>query len=127
LANPLLIIAVDDEPVILMNVEDMLSDAGFRVIVACKGQDAIAVLEDADNSPVGIVTDIRLGESMDGWEVARRAREKHPEIAVVYMTADSAADWAAYGVPKSILVQKPFASAQLVTAMANLLNSQAMG
>jgi hypothetical protein len=38
------------------------------------------------------------------------------------MTGDSAADWTAEGVPNSILVQKPFAFTQVVTAISTLLN-----
>jgi hypothetical protein len=49
-------------------------------------------------------------------------RELNPDIAVVYMSADSGADWTAQGVPKSILVAKPFAISQISTALANLLN-----
>jgi DNA-binding response OmpR family regulator len=125
LTNPVLLLVVEDEPAILMMAEDVLQEAGFEVILAAKGDEALTTLDATENSPAGLVTDIRLGSGINGWEVARHAREKHPEIAVVYMTADSAADWAAYGVPKSVLVQKPFAGAQLVTAMANLLNDQA--
>jgi hypothetical protein len=44
-----------------------------------------------------------------------------PEMPVVYATADSAHEWPAQGVPKSVVVQKPYASAQLVTAISALL------
>jgi hypothetical protein len=39
------------------------------------------------------------------------------------MTAASADKWAANGVPSSILLTKPFAPAQLVTAVSQLLNA----
>lgn len=42
---------------------------------------------------------------------------------VVYMSGDSAEDWSSKGVPNSIMLSKPFAPAQLVTAISNLLNS----
>jgi hypothetical protein len=38
------------------------------------------------------------------------------------MTADSAGEWGAHGVPNSVLVQKPFAVAQVITAISTLLN-----
>ena len=60
---------------------------------------------------------------MDGWDVARHAREGKPDMPVVYMTGDSADEWASKGVPNSILLTKPFAPAQLVTAVAQLLNT----
>lgn len=123
--NPKLLLVVEDEPAILLHMECVLEDAGFEVLVAAVGNEAIGVLDDAGTSPACLVTDIRLGRGMKGWDVARHAREKHPEIAVVYITGDSGADWAAYGVPKSLLVQKPFAGAQLVAAVTTLLNEQA--
>jgi hypothetical protein len=39
------------------------------------------------------------------------------------MTGDSAGGWSADGVPNSLLLQKPFATAQLTTAISTLLNS----
>jgi len=70
-----------------------------------------------------LVTDIQLRGVMDGWEAARRAREIDPEFPIVYMTGGNAADWPSRGVPNSILLTKPFAPAQLVTAVSQLLNA----
>jgi hypothetical protein len=39
------------------------------------------------------------------------------------MTGAAAEEWTSQGVPHSILLQKPFAPAQLVTAVSQLLNS----
>jgi hypothetical protein len=39
------------------------------------------------------------------------------------MTGDAADEWASKGVPESILLHKPFAPAQLVTAVSQLLNA----
>ena len=49
-------------------------------------------------------------------------KRDHPQFPVVYMTGDSAAEWDSIGVPNSILLTKPFAPAQLVTALSQLLN-----
>jgi CheY-like chemotaxis protein len=70
-----------------------------------------------------LVTDINLKGMMDGWKVAKAAREINPEFPIVYMTGVAAGDWPSHGVPNSILLQKPFASAQLVTAVSQLLNA----
>jgi CheY-like chemotaxis protein len=71
------------------------------------------------------VTDINLQGTMGGWEVAKRAREIEPEFPIVYMTGASTDEYASHGVPNSILLTKPFAPAQLVTAVSQLLNSAA--
>jgi CheY-like chemotaxis protein len=71
-----------------------------------------------------LVTDINLGSSnIDGWAVARHAREIDPSFPVVYMSGNDAADWASMGVPNSIMLEKPFAPAQLVTAVSQLINA----
>jgi two-component system cell cycle response regulator CpdR len=41
------------------------------------------------------------------------------------MSGDSAVEWASEGVPKSIMLAKPFAIVQLVTAVSQLLNDSA--
>jgi len=69
------------------------------------------------------VTDIALRGKIDGWDVARRAREIDPRFPVVYISG-AGGDWPSKGVPESVMLEKPFAPAQLVTAIANLLNNR---
>jgi len=69
-----------------------------------------------------LLTDIDLKGKLTGWDVARRARELDPEMPVIYMTGASADDWPSHGVPNSILLNKPFAPAQVVTAVSQVLN-----
>lgn len=82
------------------------------------------MLDAAECKYRALVTDINLGRNkLEGWEVARHVREIDPAFPVVYMSGDSAEDWASKGVPNSIMLAKPFAPAQLVTAVAQLLNA----
>lgn len=99
-----------------------LEDSGFDVLAVENGADALARLDAHGDAIKALVTDIRLGDGPSGWDVARRVRHDIPDLPVVYMTGDSGADWAAEGVPKSILVQKPFVPAQVLTAITTLLN-----
>ncbi|MET0377331.1 MAG: response regulator [Rhizorhabdus sp.] len=114
------LLVVDDEPLIRASLADALQDAGFNVIESSTGKHAVGMLVAPDIA--GIVTDIRLGAGPNGWDVARYARQQHPRIAVVYMTGDSASEWEAEGVPTSVMIQKPFAIARIVTAVSSLLN-----
>jgi DNA-binding NarL/FixJ family response regulator len=68
------------------------------------------------------VTDINLKGKMDGWEVARQARMIDPEFPIHLHQRSKRRRLAIQGVPKSIMLSKPFAPAQLVTAVAQLLN-----
>jgi hypothetical protein len=64
-----------------------------------------------------------LGGTINRWEIARAAREIDPGFPIVYMTGAAAEEWPSQGVPKSILLHKPFAPAQLVTAVSQILNA----
>jgi DNA-binding response OmpR family regulator len=70
-----------------------------------------------------LVTDVRLGGNLSGWDVAKRIRQKEPAFPVIYTIAHGADQWASHGVPNSILISKPYAPAQLITAVSNLLNT----
>lgn len=120
-AKPLLL--VEDEMLIAHPLEEALAEAGFDVQLASNGAEALEALETKDANISALVTDVRLPiDGPDGFELAHRARELSPRIVVVYMSGDSADDWASKGVPKSIMLAKPFAIAQLITAVSQLLN-----
>ncbi|MEH2595021.1 DNA-binding response OmpR family regulator [Bradyrhizobium sp. AZCC 1577] len=69
------------------------------------------------------MTDINIGRCITGWDVARQVREIDPDLPIAYMTGTSAEEWKSRGVPNSILLEKPFAPAQLLTAVSQLLNT----
>lgn len=83
------------------------------------GAAAIALLETPDADFVALVTDIDLRDDSTGWDVARRARELFPDLAIIYASGGSAHEWSSRGVPGSIMLPKPFALAQLVVAVSN--------
>ena len=117
------VLVVEDEHFIQGIVEEALNDGGFETVIASSGEQAIELLNGEGGKHRALVTDINLEKGkLDGWDVARCAREIDPEFPVVYMTGDKAEEWASKGVPNSILITKPFAPAQLVTAVSQLLN-----
>lgn len=118
------VLVAEDEALIRAALVEALQDGGYSVLEAESGSAAIEQLENVDHLR-GLVTDIRMGAGADGWEVAHRARERFPNIPVVYVTGDSAADWSANGVPTSVVLQKPFATSELVAALANQAIAQA--
>jgi DNA-binding response OmpR family regulator len=70
-----------------------------------------------------LVTDVALKGRLNCWEVASKIREADPGFQVIYISGARADEWAAKGVPNSVMLTKPFAPAQLVTAVSQLLNS----
>jgi DNA-binding response OmpR family regulator len=120
LDKPMLLL-VEDEALIAVALEQELADAGFEVLLVHDGQEAVSQIDQDVHRFSGLITDIRL-PAVDGWFIARHARELVPTMPVVYMSGDSAADWAVNGVPNSIMLSKPFAMAQLTAAIAKLIN-----
>jgi CheY-like chemotaxis protein len=117
-----LVFIVEDEVLLHMPLSDALEEGGYTVEFAVNGEDAIQKFEAPDAHYGALVTDVQLGGKLTGWDVARRARELFPMLPVVYMTGAAASEWGSSGVPNSMLVQKPFAPAQIVTAVSQLLN-----
>jgi DNA-binding response OmpR family regulator len=116
------ILVVEDEVLLLLMVQSALEEGGFGVVTAASGAAAIRLLNAQDPPFRALVTDVNLGRGESGWDVAKHAREIDPCIAVIYVSAHGTADWASHGLPKSVMIGKPFAEAQLMTAVSSLLN-----
>jgi DNA-binding response OmpR family regulator len=120
--SAVLILVVEDDAVAGGELKRALEDAGFRVLLVQSGEKASSTFDENAGEVGGLVADVKLGGNVSGWDVARHAREVNQDLPVVYITGFSAEDWPSQGVPKSILVQKPFAPAQIITAISSLLN-----
>ena len=119
----LVIMVVEDSPEIQTLIDEALREGGFDPAITASGEEAVTLLRGNRDHYRALVTDVNLKGTMNGWEVARQAREIDPTFPVVYMTGAAADEWASHGVPNSILLTKPFAPAQLVTAISQLLNA----
>ncbi|QTC90866.1 response regulator [Brevundimonas goettingensis] len=118
------VFVVDDEALVLLTIEHAMEDGGFDHKTVLSAEDALTLLEKEGETCRALVTDVNLGGKLTGWDVARSAREQLPTLPVVYVTGDSAHEWAAHGVPNSVLISKPFVAAQIVNAVAGLLNTE---
>lgn len=118
---PPILLYVEDEILIQHGVAASLEDAGFKVLIADSGEQALRMLATQCSELRGLVTDVNLGEGADGWDVAREARKLIGGLPVVYVSAASDQEWTSQGVPGSTMITKPFASAQLIVAISSLL------
>jgi len=116
------VLVVEDDDLIQHILEDALTEAGFGIQKAFNARDAITLLGASDTHFRALITDIELKSEMTGWDVARHARTISPDLPVVYASS-SGHDWESLGVPNSIMVRKPFAPAQVVTAVSQLINA----
>lgn len=118
-----LVLIAEDEAEIRNLLQDTFEDGGFDVYLVSTGEEAIAALDEQGDNLRAVVSDINLGGKATGWDVARHARQLKADMPVVYMTGTEGSDWAALGVPNSILITKPFAPTQVLTAVSQLLNA----
>ncbi|RVG11089.1 response regulator [Sinorhizobium meliloti] len=112
------IVLVGDEGLLLLEFEEALTAGGFDVVCFSSGAKAITYLASKGCRAEGVVTDIRLSDPSTNTAT---------EMAVVYISGDSAAEWAINGVPNSMMLEKPFAMAEMITAVDQLLNDRSTG
>ena len=77
------ILLVDDEAAITDNLAPFLKRAGFSVVVASTGEEALARLPAV--SPDLVVLDVLL-PGMDGREVLRRVRQERRQVPIILLT-----------------------------------------
>jgi CheY-like chemotaxis protein len=122
-AAKLAVLVVDDEALIRDVVQAALEEDGYEVVAADSGRAAISILEAHGADYRILVTDVALGQGSNGWDVARRARELYPDVAVVYISGAHLNDYASQGVANSIVVDKPFGVAQIQAEVAGLIGA----
>ncbi len=114
------VLLVEDQPLVMLTIQANLEDAGWTVVPASDGNEAIDFLNGSTTSLVALVTDIQLGYGgLNGWGLAEAARATRSELPVIYMTADSA-DMSGMAVSGSMVLQKPGVFRELLTAIDQL-------
>lgn len=99
-----IVLVVEDEWLLRMELADELLMAGWQVREATNGEEALAVLE-REAKVDFLITDIRLGGAKTGWDVADAFRSRHPEGAVIYVSANP--DLAVRRAQGSVFLGKP--------------------
>jgi len=118
-----IVLVVEDEETLQEIVHDVLKKSGVDSTTVASGQEAVAMIESCVVKYSALVTDVNIKGPIKGWEIARLVRQIDPVFPIVYITVAAADEWASEGVPNSILLKKPFALAQLVTVVSQLLNA----
>ena len=82
--QPLSVLAVDDEELLVRLVAISLSSLGHQVSTATSGEEALELLERARYDV--LISDLGLGTGMNGWELAGTVRHRWPETRFVLAT-----------------------------------------
>ena len=127
-AAPKRILVAEDEPSIVVSLEFLLKGAGYEVVIARDGGEALAAAE--GRMPDLMVLDIML-PVVNGFEVCRRIRQ-NPSLQhtpILLLTARGRESEIAKGLAlgATAYMTKPFATRELITTVAELLAGAAAG
>lgn len=101
------LLLVDDDPVTLDLLKEVLSKEGYRVSTALSGEEAISL--GMDHLFDLVITDVRMGEK-DGMEVLRTFKKTSPETSIIVITAFGSLDSAIEAIREGAFdyISKPF-------------------
>ena len=113
------ILIVDDSRLVRIKLKAELFDRGHTVIEARDGEEALRRI--ADKNPDAVFLDIILPK-IDGCDVLRRLRKKHPNLPVVMLSTAASAENLAHADEYGALmfIQKPYADHEISAALAKM-------
>lgn len=79
----IVVLVVEDEPLVRMSAVDLVEDAGFVALEAATADDAMALMEQCDANVRIVFTDIDMPGSMDGLGLAWLVRGRWPTIRII--------------------------------------------
>lgn len=109
MAEKVRVLTVDDSPTIRAMVDASLTDAGFEVMQAENGRDALGLMDLF--RPDLIVTDLNM-DVMGGFTFVKNVRDnpKFSDLPIIVMTTEGAEDFKARGreLGATAWITKPF-------------------
>jgi CheY-like chemotaxis protein len=119
------ILVADDDEAILELILTILRDEGYRVTPAINGDVALVILQQGLPFQL-LITDIAMPGLLDGYALARKARELRPEMQIIYMTGfASMASVRSRGAPYGQTIVKPWTTQVLLAAVASVIRLRA--
>jgi CheY-like chemotaxis protein len=116
-AHALAVLVVEDDFFVRYDIAGCLREAGYAVIESESGEEALALCKSGMSIDM-IVTDINLGGSASGWDVAKRFRSEQPDMPVVYISGEQFDSECC--VPGSVFVAKPYQHIDILSACQRL-------
>ena len=116
------VLLVEDEESVRKACSRILEKAGYRVLIADSGSQALAELSD---EPVDLLlTDVIMPGGVSGRDLAERLQEDQPDLRVLFMSGYNADAIATRGIldPGVTVVEKPFTSSDLLGKVRELLH-----
>jgi two-component system cell cycle sensor histidine kinase/response regulator CckA len=121
------VLAVEDEDAVRRIVKIALESAGYRVIEARNGPEALEVVRRHAGAIHLVVTDVVMPE-MSGRELAERIVKDHPGVRILYMSGYMDDAVMRHGIVESgvAFLQKPFTPLALARKVREVLDGKAV-
>ena len=116
------VLLAEDDDAVRSATKRVLESAGFVVVEATNGRDALAKLDAADASIDIVLSDVAMPE-MNGLELARALRERDAGLPVILASGYADPDVGDV-VPDARVLQKPLDAATLTAALAEALKER---
>jgi two-component system, cell cycle sensor histidine kinase and response regulator CckA len=113
------ILIVDEEPQVRRLLEHVLRSAGFSVLSAECGPEAISISQANPGKIALLITDVTL-PGMTGWNLAHELAEQEPDIPVLFMSG-GCPEVNFGGDAHSEFLAKPFSLSTLLLEVRHLL------
>ena len=120
---PARILVVDDETPIRTTMGDMLRRRGYDVVTAANGEEALALIH---QRPFDLLLlDLKM-PGLSGIQVAERARELQPEVALIILTGHGSLESAVEGIHLGVFdyMLKTASPQEVLDRVASLLAAQ---
>jgi PAS domain S-box-containing protein len=119
------ILVADDEDGLRQAVTRILTGAGYHVLAAPSGPEALTIAEHHDGVIHALLTDVAM-PAMNGRELAEALQRARPYTPVLYMSGYAAAIMTTQGMldPGATVVSKPFTKAELLNALNAALTKE---
>ena len=117
------VLLVDDEEMVREIMAETLEDAGFAVLAAASGPEALALLA-AGQSVDALVTDLSM-PGMDGIALIGAVHERWPDLPAVLLTGHAGHSAALATDGTFSLLRKPVSATQLTDHLRTLLAARA--
>lgn len=101
-----IILIVEDEPMLLSMVKDVIERIGYKALTATSGKEALGLIEGGTDIDL-LFTDVVMPGGVGGFELARRARELRPSLPVIYASGYTGYTVSEMGEVQAALLQKP--------------------
>ena len=117
------ILLVDDEPNVVVPIQFLMEQQGYRVMIAERGEDALDLIY--QYKPDLVLLDIML-PGIDGYEVCEiiRLNPNFRKVKIIFLTAKGREEEIAKGLAlgADAYITKPFSNAALVAKVNELLD-----